>query len=73
MPSSQVNSVATLESLARPANTIASNLPKQASSKAKQPKAPNPLKTSIPQPTRGGSAKQQLKAAKSMKSVLSGY
>lgn len=69
MPSSQVQALGTLEALARPANTIATNLPKQASGRAQKVSRPSVLKAT----TARGKAKSQNKTDKStMTSVLSG-
>lgn len=70
MPSSQVQALGTLEALARPANTIATNLPKQASTRAQKTSRPSVLKATT---QARGKAKSQNKADKSaMTSVLSG-
>lgn len=54
MPSAQINSLASLEALARPANTITSNLPKQAMGRPqRQGGKPDPFKAGIPRPNRG--------------------
>lgn len=68
MPSAQIPTMATLEALAKPGNAQIANSvkPKAAKqpSKPKQAKSgPNPAKASIPQPSRGGSPRQQIQAA----------
>ncbi len=65
----------TLDALAKPANTISSNLPKQAINKPQKTQSgPNAFKATTPQPSLKGKAKNKAQKPQSaMQSVLGGY